>query len=216
VLIKLLALIIPLGLAGAVSPVLLTEQTVMLSSQGGRRSGIAFALGAIAVLTAFIVVLVLFGRSIKLPKTPHLDAQLDVVVGVLLLATATLLKLRRPAEKKEKPAKAEMKPAAAFSVGCFSMATNFTTLALMVPAAKEVAASQLEIPGRAAASIVLIALASIPAWLPLALTGLAPETASRILGRMNAVTSEHGKQIGHWLLVIVGAYFVVRGVVRLA
>lgn len=214
-LIKLLALIVPLGLAGAVSPVLLTEQTVMLSSQGGRRCGLAFAVGAVTVLAAFVVVLVLFGRSIKLPKTPHLDAQLDVVVGVLLLGVAALMRLRKPDEKKRKPARGELSPRAALTFGCFSMATNFTTLALMVPAAKEIAASQAELPGRALATLLLIALAAIPAWLPLALTAVAPEAAGRVLGRLNAVTSKHGRQIGHWLLVIVGLYFTVRGAVRL-
>lgn len=215
-LIKLLALVIPLGLAGAVSPILLTEQTVLLSTPGGRRTGYFFAGGAAFVLAAFIAVLVLFGRSISLPKTPHLDAQLDVVVGALLLALAGFLRFRESEAKEQKPPRGEMSPRGAFSFGCFAMATNFTTLALMVPAAKEVAASQEDIAGRAVAALVLIALASIPAWLPLALTALVPGAADRILGRMNDLTSRHGKQIGVWLLTIVGAYFAARGIVRLA
>lgn len=214
-LIKLLALVVPLGLAGAVSPMLLTEQTVLLSTSGGRRIGRVFALGAILTLSAFVVVLVLFGRSIELPKTPHLDAQLDVVVGVLLLALALVLRLRQKAKPKEARPRGAMSVRGAFSFGCFAMATNFTTLALMVPAAKEVASSQLEIAGRAVATLVLIALASIPAWLPLVLTAIGPETADRILGRMNELTSKHGRQIGQWLLIGVGIYFTARGAIRL-
>lgn len=214
-LIKLLALVIPLGLAGAVSPVLLTEQTVLLSTPGGKRSGVAFAAGAIGVLAAFIAALVIFGHSIRLPKTPHLSAQLDVLIGVLLLALAARLKLRT-AKVKEKPARGELSPRGAFSFGCFAMATNFTTLALMVPAAKEVAASQIDDAGRAVAALVLIALAAIPAWLPLALTFAAPATADRVLGGMNNLTAKHGRAIGFWLLAIVGAYFTLRGITRLA
>lgn len=214
-LIKLLALVVPLGLAGAVSPVLLTEQTVLLSTPGGRRIGRVFALGAILTLTAFVVVLVLFGRSIELPKTPHLNAQLDVVVGVLLLALALVLRLRQQAKPKATKPKGEMSVRGAFSFGCFAMATNFTTLALMVPAAKEVASSQLDVAGRAVAAIVLIALASIPAWLPLLLTAIVPETADRILVRMNDLTSKRGRQIGQWLLIGVGVYFSARGITRL-
>lgn len=216
-LLNLLAVVVPLGLAGAVSPMLLTEQTVMLSRPEGRKLGRLFALGAIFVLAVLVVVLVLFGRSIRLPKTPHLDAQLDVVIGFALLALAAWLRLRKTPEKPPKQREGSDRGAGgAFVFGCFAMATNFTTLALMVPAAKEVASSHLELAGRAAATLVIIALASIPAWLPLALTRIAPTRADRALEGLSSLTSRHGKQIGFWALVAAGAYFAIRGIVRLA
>ncbi|MFT4048225.1 MAG: GAP family protein [Solirubrobacterales bacterium] len=219
-LINLLAVVVPLGLAGAVSPVLLTEQTVMLSRSGGRRLGVWFGIGAVLVLAAYVALLVLFGRSIKLPKTPHLSAQLDVTIGIALIALAAWMRLRREGEStkpqpKQKSHSADRGVAGAFSFGCFSMATNFTTLALMVPAAKEVAASHLELTGRAVATIVIVALAAIPVWLPLALTRVAPDSADRVLGGLKDLTARRGRQIGRWALAAVGAYLTVRGFVRL-
>ncbi|MGK2878556.1 MAG: hypothetical protein ACSLFF_08285 [Solirubrobacterales bacterium] len=61
---QLLAFVIPLGLAGAISPVLLTEQTVVLSGPNGIRTARAFAAGAMVTLFVFVCVLVLFGRSV--------------------------------------------------------------------------------------------------------------------------------------------------------
>ena len=86
-----LAVVIPLGLGGAVSPVMLSEQTVLLAGPDGGRAGIRYAAGV--VLTAFVLVvaIVLFGRAISLPTEPNLDASLDLVVGLVLVSMAVLV-----------------------------------------------------------------------------------------------------------------------------
>ncbi len=86
-----LAVVIPLGLGGAVSPVMLTEQTVLLSGPDGGRAGVRYAAGV--SLTAFVIVvaIVLFGRAISLPTEPHLDATLDLVLGLVLVNVAVLV-----------------------------------------------------------------------------------------------------------------------------
>lgn len=209
-----LALIIPLGLASAVSPVLLTEQTVVLASSG-RRAATAFALGAILTVAAFIGVLLLFGKSISLPKEPHLDAQLDIVVGAVLLLFGLFLRSRRPKEKAEKPQRGEMDVRAALAFGTVSMATNFTTLALVIPAAKEISSSHLNVLEGAVLAVVLIALASLPAWLPLALTAVAPGPAERGLKAFGAFIQRSGRFATVVLLIAAGLFFVARGILRL-
>jgi hypothetical protein len=86
-----LAVIIPLGLGGALSPVMLTEQTVLLARPDGGRAGVRYAAGV--VLTSFVVVvaILLFGHAISLPAKPHLDATLDVVLGLVLVTVAVLV-----------------------------------------------------------------------------------------------------------------------------
>jgi hypothetical protein len=67
---QLLAFVVPLGLAGAISPVLLTEQTVVLAGPNGKRTARAFAGGAMITLFAFVCVLIVFGRSrCRRPRT---------------------------------------------------------------------------------------------------------------------------------------------------
>lgn len=213
--IQLLAFVIPLGLAGAISPVLLTEQTVVLASPNGRRTARFFAAGAMITLFAFVCVLILFGRSIELPKTPHLNATLDVVIGALLLALATFLQVRKPKDKVEKPPRGEMDARAAYIFGTVSMATNFTTLALIVPASKEIAASHVDLLERAIVAVVLVLLASIPVWLPLALTAIAPGPALRGLNAFGDFIQRSGRLATVILIALVGAFLVVRGVLRL-
>lgn len=213
---QLLALVIPLGLAGAISPMLLTEQTVILSGPNGARTGRLFALGAMGTLLVFVCVLVVFGRSISLPKTPHLDATLDVVLGALLIALALFLHFRRPKQAESKPPRGEMNSRAALTFGMFSMATNFTTLALIVPASKEIAASHVDLADRFVVALVLVVLASIPAWLPLALTAIAPGPANRGLRAFGDFIQRSGRLATVILVALIGLFFLVRGILRLA
>jgi threonine/homoserine/homoserine lactone efflux protein len=212
---QLLAFVVPLGLAGAISPVLLTEQTVLLAGPNGRRTARLFAAGAMVTLFVFVCALVLFGRSISLPKTPHLDATLDIVIGALLLALALFLQLRRPTAKEAKPPRGELDARAAYIFGTVSMATNFTTLALIIPASKEIAASQVELAGRVVVALLLVALASIPVWLPLALTALAPGPALRGLNAFGDFIERRGREATVVLVALIGIFLVVRGAVRL-
>lgn len=213
---QLLALVIPLGLAGAISPMLFTEQTVILAGRNGSRNARLFTLAAMGTLLVLISALVLFGQSISLPKTPHLDARLDVVVGALLIALAVFLHFKKSAAPKAKPQHGELDPRAALTLGVISMTTNFTTLALMVPAAKGIAASHVDAVERFAAVLVLVVLAAIPAWLPLALTAIAPGPASRALGAFGDFIKRSGHLATVILLALVGLFFLARGIVRLA
>jgi hypothetical protein len=172
---QLLAFVVPLGLAGAISPVLLTEQTVVLAGPNGKRTARAFAGGAMITLFAFVCVLIVFGRSISLPKTPHLDATLDVVIGALLLLLALFL----------------------------------------VPASKEIAASHVELAGRFAVALLLVILASVPVWLPLALTLIAPGPAMRGLTAFGDFIQRSGRLATVILVALVGAFLLTRGIVRL-
>jgi hypothetical protein len=214
---QVLAVIVPLGLAGGVSPVMLTEVTVILAGTNGRLAGRRYATGAVLTLLIFVSLLVLLGRGIELPTEPHLDATLDIVIGVALLAFAGIVHSRQPSPRPHpavQRAPRNLRPRQALGFGVFSMATNLTTLALVVPAAKEIAASDLVLAGRAVTIAVLVVLASIPAWLPLALTAAAPEPAARVLTAMGDVITNHGRRLSVMLVACFGLLLVLRGVLR--
>lgn len=211
-----LAFVVPFGLAGAVSPVMLIEQTVILAGPAGKRASTRYAAGAALTLLLFVSVLVLFGRAISLPQEPHLDATLDIVIGALLVVFALAIRWRRPREHKvHRAARREMGPGEALGFGVFSMATNFTTLALVVPAAKEIASSDLELGGRAVVIAVLVMLASMPAWLPVALTAVAPGAAERGLLAIGDLIERRGRLLTVLFLAGLGLLLVVRGILRL-
>ena len=167
-----LALVLPLGLGGAISPVMLTEQTVLLAGAGGIRAGTFYAVGVLGTLLVIVGAIVLFGQAISLPTEPRLDASLDLVVGGVLLAIAavvTALGRRRPSRSTHRR-RHSLTGEAALPFGVFSMATNFTTLALVVPAAKEISSAEGALPGRLVLIVLLVALAGIPAWAPVVLS----------------------------------------------
>lgn len=215
--VHLLLVLVPLGLAAAVSPVMLTEQTVLLAGPDGRRAALLYAAGTATFLMLVVVAVLLMGRSLSLPTEPHLDATLDLVVGGALLALALVVRLVRPRDRHSaRRHDRRLSPAAAFGFGTFSMGTNITTLALVVPAAKEVASSHAPSWGRLVAAVLLVALACLPAWGPVALVSSAPATAGRLLDRVEDLLHRHGRLLVVLLLAAGGTFLVGRGVMRLA
>lgn len=217
-----LAIIVPLGLASAVSPVMLAEQTVLLAGADGRTVATRYATGVVAVAVVYIGALVVWGRAIALPARPRLDSTMDLVLGLGLVGLATLLWVRRQdvgdrsTSTQGPPSHKEVGASGAFGFGIVSMVTNFTTLALLVPAAKAIAASPVELVGRMLLVAVLVVLATVPAWLPVALIGVAPGTAAKGLDALGRLLSRHGRAIVVVVVAALGAILIVRGVLRLA
>ena len=219
-----LALILPLGLGGAISPVMFTEQTVLLAGPGGVRAGARFALGAIIALTLIVIAIVLFGRAISLPTEPRLDATLDLVLGAILLVAAfvafALLGRRRRGQgtrvgEHVRRAGVSREDRASLPFGALAMATNFTTLALIVPASKEVSSAGVGLAGRMALVALLVGLASTPAWAPVVLTLVAPGTSKRALSALGEQITRHKRAASVVLLGAAGLFLLGRGIVRL-
>jgi len=213
----LLLVLVPLGLAASVSPVMLTEQTVLLAVPGRRRAGLLYAAGAATVLVLLVAAVLVMGRSLSLPTAPHLDATLDLVVGGALVALALAVYLvpareRQPSRRGAR----QLGPVAALGFGVFSMGTNVTTLALVVPAAKEIAAAPVPMWGRLLAAALLVALACLPAWGPVVLVAAAPRAAGRFLHRVEDLLHRHGRLLAVLLVGGAGLFLVGRGVIRLA
>jgi Sap, sulfolipid-1-addressing protein len=212
-----LAVVIPLGLGGAVSPVMLTEQTVLLAGPAGGRAGVGYAAGVVLTTFVIVVAIVLFGRAISLPTEPHLDATLDLVLGLVLVNVAVLVLVsgrRRRGSPSRK--RGEGRGASgSFAFGVFAMATNITTLALIAPAAKEIARADVEIAAEAVLVLVLVGLVSMPAWVPLVLTRVAPGPSQRGLAAVRDQIARRGRGFTVGLLSAAGLFFIGRGLIRL-
>ena len=217
-----LAVVIPLGLGGAVSPVMLTEQTALLAGPDGRRAGVRYAAGVVLATLVVVVTLVLFGRTISLPAEPHLDASLDLIVGLVLVLVAVLVLVSRrrrggspgPNGADERGASGSRQARAAFSFGVFSMATNFTTVALIAAAAKEISRTDTQIAAAAVLVLVLVVLVTAPAWVPVALTRIAPGPSQRGLAAARQQIARRGRVVTVALLSSAGLFFIGRGLLR--
>ena len=219
-----LAIVIPLGLGGAVSPVMLTEQTVLLTGPDGGRAGVRYAAGVVLTTLVIVVAIVLFGRAISLPTRPHLDATLDLVLGLVLVTVAVLVLVlgrhrdgspNRKGGADRQGATGSRQARAAFPFGVFSMATNVTTLALIAAAAREISRADVEIVAVAVLVLVLVGLVSMPAWVPVALTRTAPGPSQRGLAAVRDQIARRGRGFTVGLLSAAGLFFIARGLIRL-
>ena len=218
-----LAVVIPLGLAGAVSPVMLTEQSVLLTGPDGGRAAVRYAAGVVLTTFVIVVAFVLFGRAISLPTEPHLDATLDLILGLVLVNVAALVlvagrrKDRLPSRKggDDRGANGSRQARAAFPFGVFAMATNITTLALIAPAAKEISRADVEIAAEVVLVLVLVGLVSMPAWVPLALTRVAPGPSRRGLEAVRDRIARRSRAVTVGLLSAAGLFFIGRGLIQL-
>jgi len=104
---------------------------------------------------------------------------------------------------------------AAFAFGVFAMATNVTTLALIAPAAKEISAADVEIAAEAVLVLVLVGLVTMPAWVPVALTRVAPGTSQTVLAAAREQIARRGRGFTVGLLSAAGLFFIGRGLIRL-
>ena len=103
-----------------------------------------------------------------------------------------------------------------FPFGVFAMATNFTTLALIAPAAKEIARADVEIAAEAVLVLVLVGLVSMPAWVPLVLTRLAPGPQASVgCPAVRDQINRRGRGFTVGLLSAAGLFFIGRGLIRL-
>lgn len=195
---------------------MLTEQTVLLASSGKSASS-RFALGAFLVALTFVGILVAFGQVIELPQEPKLDATLDIVLGAALIALSVLIEggshvMKRRKPSRQKKSRSGLGPRQAFGFGLFSMATNLTTLVLLVPAAKLIAAEGTSFVESMVLVLLLAVFAATPAWLPVALTEAAPGATRTGLGWLSGMISRYGRQMTAALIAGLGFFLVIRGV----
>ncbi len=214
---QLLTFMLPLGLAAAVSPVILSEQLVLLIRRHGVPAACAYAAGTATVAALLVAAVIGLGRRLQLPTTPHLDAALDIWLGVgLLVVAAVLLSWRRAhATKPEKKRPSRVRPRAAYGFGLFSMATNVTTLALLLAAAKEISASSVLPLSKLVAAALLVALACLPAWGPVSLVAVTPTASTAVLRKLKVAIDRYGSTVIVVVLAGAGLFLVCRGVYRL-
>jgi len=210
--------VLPLALGAAVSPTILTVAVVVLSGAHGRARMLVFAAANVLVLSAIgIVGLFVFTHSAgsgPRPQQKSADAAINAVIGLILLILGFRSLLKRPnaAEQEEKPTSSSDPNLPRFMLlGVVMMLSNFTTLALFLPADKDIALAHAETVQRALVFAGLIVVATAAAWLPLLLTCLAPNASRPALKAVYRFTTDYRRQISVVVCFAFGAYLLVKG-----
>ena len=218
-----MARILPLALAGAISPTVLAIGLVILSSpKSPKARGLAFLAG-VTTVTIAISLLVVFGFGNAVPESQKgtssdLAGYIDLGFAALLLLLAVLTFATRNRKKKEdKPDPvAGVHPLRYYAIGLVIMLGNFTTLAVFLPALKDIAIDKIADADRILAMVIVDVIVLIPAWLPVGLYLISPSTAKKVLTPLNEFLQRHRTGVGITICLVFAAYLTYLGVKALS
>ena len=197
---ELVAKVLPLAIGAAISPTILI---VVLLVLGGpvhpRARGVAYTAGAITVLLVLTAISLTFLRRSVVGKGPAdpIYGWMDIGFAVLifLIGLRELLTAPKPKQPPGNGADAAAHLGRFYVIGLVMMLTNFSTLVLYVPAMKEVAIADVGMGGKVAVTVLVLAIASALAWVPVLLDIVAPRAAARVLNPLNAFMTRHQKSV---------------------
>lgn len=213
-----LAHVLPLALGAAVSPTILTIGILILAGQHGRLRMAIFTACNIGLMVVLAIVgLKVFSHAVTTNSSESMQsisATVDIVLGVVLLLLGVKMWIHGDSEKTEKPKETDsgLHPLRYALLGVAFTVTNFTTLVLYGPALKEIALAKLPSDEEILVTAILVAIATVTAWLPLVASVVAPKTATRILGDVKRFTTVHKRTISITVLFVFGAYLLWKGI----
>ena len=186
----LLGRLLPLALGAAVSPLLLVLQLLNLSApaQPLRRCA-AFLLGCMLVMALWLLGAAwMAGLLAAVASAPvQLDAALDVLFGLLLLAAAAWMLQSQPpsvSRSAQPRAGAEGGLGAAFASGLAAMGCNLTSLVLVLRAMQTIVLTLPPSLERGSLSALLALTTLLPAWSPPLVVLISGEPGRRWLQRL--------------------------------
>ena len=209
-----MATVLPLSLAAGISPMMLSEQMLLLAGRGGRRSALAYVAGTATIVLALLAAVLAIGANLELPRAPRLSGRVDVTVGALLLVLA-VVGARRPHPVTKRPDTPHERGGfgRSYAFGLFAMATNVTTLPMVIAAGKDVVAHGSDGAVVLLGMSVILVGACLPAWAPLVLAQV--PGGSALLDRLPHLIAANGRRIVILAITAAGVFCLVKGVLQL-
>jgi len=196
----LIAVVLPLALAGAISSVVLLVGLALLSGPRSRLQTGAFAAGVAAtVVVLFALGLVAIRLQSDGDEPGWLGAQgAHLVVGLLLIAAGIGLALVRPNPKRVEELEARLlagrRPARDFALaGVAVMITNASSFVMIIAIIHAVARHAVGVPGDEAAFLIAAFIVALPATLPFGASLHGGEARRRRLARVGALATRYGR-----------------------
>jgi hypothetical protein len=215
---ELLAQLLPLMLAAAANPVVITMVVLLLTAPDRpmlRAS--AFFAGFAAVLTAGGILGLTIFHSSRETFGPGgtLYAWIDIGFGLLMLGAAVLTFVRRGAGDGATRLVERVGPLACVGLGAVMMLTDTSAIAAYVPLLHEISNSGLDRADRAVALVISNLVILAPIGVPILIRALAPQRADRALAAIRRFLDRHGPAIAAIVFTALGALLVIRGIGRL-
>jgi hypothetical protein len=215
--ITLLARVLPLAFGAAISPTLFVGVVLLLSSPGRPRTrAAAFGVGAALPLVVIAVVGLIVFRHAIAGGHHRISPVVDVVFGAILLLLAVRIALKPSAANNQQSHPVAAGPAKCILLGLGLMIANFSSLALFIPAVKDVAtAVSVGLGGKVVVLVIVMLIVLLTILVPVLLYTLAPDRAQAVLVPLVTKTRNHSHAIGLAVCLIFGIYLAVKGIVAL-
>jgi threonine/homoserine/homoserine lactone efflux protein len=221
---SLITIILPLALAAAVSPVVLSVFLIIMSlSDDPKLPGLSFYLGAIFVLLITVFIGIYLGHKLTGggAGNPSTMAAIDIFLGAILV----LIGFRNFTSKHDnnlfKYLKIDQSSSSFsqfkrfFSLGFIAFLTNFSTAIFVLAAGRVIGVTNAGFLPDATAILILTLISLIVIEVPLIFFITMPGKAKKITEPANKWISSHGNIVTGLFCVGIGLLVVYNGIVRL-
>lgn len=211
---NLMLRMLPLAIGGAMSPMVLILQLMLLSRE---KTSLArswlYVGGNLLVVIAWAVAGRSLGRHLLVsavssdPDLAYVEAALSLIL--LSLAIRTIRSSPSTVMHQSQPANVTLQ--SAFGLGILTMAVNLTTLVLFLPAAQDVGRSGLAPELGLLAFVLLVMITLVPAWAPPLLVMVSGDKGVRALKRLQGFVTRHHRGINFSVELVFSVVLAVRG-----
>jgi hypothetical protein len=215
---ELLARLLPLMVAAAANPVVITMVVLLLTAPDRP------LLRAWSFLAGFALVLVVGGvlflslfhnQTDTFGPGGNLYAWIDIGFGALMIGAAVMTIRRRRGSDGASRLINRIGPLACVGLGAVMMVTNTSAIAAYVPLLHEISNSELPRADHWIALAISDLVILTPIAAPALISMVAPDRAGAALASIRRFLDRHGPQIAGIVFLALGVYLVIRGIGRL-
>lgn len=209
--------VLPFAVGAMISPFVLTVQALILASGiQPKLRGWLYTLGCTAFTIVFIVAVYAGLSRVATGNTtpsPVLRA-IEITIGILLLVLTVrvLMHKHRPGNDHETRVQHMVqtaKPWSFFIVGLAVMATDLSSLIILVPGVRAVQETQAAFSLQAIALVIALVFTLMPALLPVALATAFGQRADHFLISLNRFVTNNSRFLTAGICVILAIFLFV-------
>lgn len=220
---NLIGELFPLAVALATGPLPIIALMLILASDGATAKGLAFVGGRIAGLAALVVAALVIASAVNDPSLGHrthpspVVSIIRIVVGVVLLALAVRMWLRRGVAPSGEPSRLVrhvdgITTRGSFGLGLAVTAIDPASLSIGLLVGVDIAAARMAVPTDVAFVVGFVLVATLNVLVPLLAYLVGGDAARRKLSALKEWLQTNEKTVMMVLFIMIGAILVGRGI----
>lgn len=205
------------GLAASVSPIAVILLISVMFRGHAHRDSLLFIAGfALTLLGVGMVMTAVLHTTGGGGKPDRADAWLDVVFGALCFAAIPMVLRKKPKPRAGEEGAPALPAWRAFTRGAVAMLVNSSTWVIYISGLHAISAADLDFADRVLGVLVLTLATLTTLIVPIALCFITPGKSQLLLEKLRDWLSTHNKAIGTGILLVFGAYLLIKGITSLA